>query len=255
MRPHKDLPAGSQKWAEDVDKMEQRIKDLEALVKRLSEMLRVDSTRPGLNVNPQGIAPAANSADKQKLSGLADTDTYNVADKQLLSWSQDKQAWSPWTFNGVELIHPRDSSWIVSPIAVGLDIPPTVDAPQGWYGWNAQGEMEMRSIATIGADEFVCDIAMMGDKLYIFSGPWSTSGNGAQIILNARTGVVDLAEGTNGVGIPAFTTATRPTAALTSGTVATAVVIFDSDLSKPIVWHWDSLTNTGTWRDFNGTTV
>lgn len=95
MRPHRDLPAGSQGWAADVDTMRKELDEAKATIKRLSEILRVDPTRPNLNVNPQTISPSANSADQQKLSGMADVKMYNIADGQVLTWDQKEQAVVP----------------------------------------------------------------------------------------------------------------------------------------------------------------
>lgn len=93
---HKDLPTGSQAWADELDQALDTIKKLEEVVKRLSANAGLDFSNPGRGINP-GDTPSIQNPVGQKLSSLADVGTYNVADKQVLTWSQQGQKWMPVT--------------------------------------------------------------------------------------------------------------------------------------------------------------
>jgi len=93
---HKDLPAGSQPWANEVDTAMARVAELEAIVRRLTENAGIDMSNPKRGINT-GNAPSVKSPVGQKLSSLADVQTYNVADKQVLTWDQAGQKWFPAT--------------------------------------------------------------------------------------------------------------------------------------------------------------
>lgn len=95
-KPHKDLPAGSQPWANEVDAAMKRIAELEAIVRRLTENAGIDMSNPKRGINT-GDTPNAGSPVGQKVSSLADVDTYNVLDGQVLSWTGQGQKWMPVT--------------------------------------------------------------------------------------------------------------------------------------------------------------
>lgn len=96
MKPHKDLPGGSQDWAAEVDAMATELRQLREVVKRLSANAGLDYSNPSRGVNT-GDTPSVLNPVGQKLSSLADVKTYNVADGQYLSWSQQGQQWLPAT--------------------------------------------------------------------------------------------------------------------------------------------------------------
>lgn len=96
MKPHKDLPSGSQPWAQEVDALLAEVKVLREVVKRLAGNAGIDYSTPQRGLNA-GNTPSIKSPVGQKLSSLADVATYNVADGQVLSWSQAGQKWLPVT--------------------------------------------------------------------------------------------------------------------------------------------------------------
>jgi len=95
-RTRKDLPMGSQQWADEVDKGLAKIAELEAVIRRLAENAGLDMSNPSRGVNT-GATPSIQNPVGQKLSSLADVQTYNVADKQYLGWDQKGQKWLPAT--------------------------------------------------------------------------------------------------------------------------------------------------------------
>lgn len=249
---HRQLPPEVQPWADALDQAMSDLEDLKAVVRRLANDARVDYRDPMKRATPQGQPPPVATQSQARLTALSDVKALNVKDHQVLQWSNTDQAWEPG--DALSAFHPRDSNWIVAPTAIGKDIPASADAPQAWYGWN-DGKMEQRAIWSDGTTSWLCDIAFNGAAMYLYSGPWSRAGNGAQIILNAAKAIVDLSAGNNGVAIPSFTTAKRPTDAQIAGGTG-PVVIFDSTLHKPICWEPIAPNyTTGTWRDFAGNAV
>jgi len=114
---HKDLPPGSQQWARELDDAMKEIKRLQGVVSRLAENAGIDQSNPRRGLNA-GAAPSVKNPVGQKLSSLADVDTYNVADGQGLSWSQQGQKWLPAT-----------------PVVAGAAIP----IPMAYYGGDVVG--------------------------------------------------------------------------------------------------------------------
>jgi len=97
MNKHKDLPPGSQAWANELDQALDTIKQLQEVVRRLTENAGIDFSNPQRGLNPVRDIPSNANPVGQKLSSLADVQTYNVADKQVLSWSGKDQRWLPVT--------------------------------------------------------------------------------------------------------------------------------------------------------------
>jgi hypothetical protein len=95
-KSHKGLPADSQAWANDVDALLEENKHLKEVLRQLCANAGIDYSNPKRGVNT-GDTPSVDSAVKQKLSSLADVQTYNIADKQVLTWSQSDQKWLPVT--------------------------------------------------------------------------------------------------------------------------------------------------------------
>jgi hypothetical protein len=109
MKPHKDLPGGSQAWASEVDTLMAEVQALREVVKRLAGNAGLDYSNPQRGINA-GNTPSVKSPVGQKLSSLADVNTYNVLDGQFLGWSQQGQAWLPTTpGGGANLFEPRDA--------------------------------------------------------------------------------------------------------------------------------------------------
>lgn len=96
MNQHKDLPSGSQTWAKEVDDAMQEIKRLTEVVRRLTENAGIDFSQPKRGVST-GSTPSINNPVGQKLSSLADVQTYNVLHDQVLTWDQAAQRWQPQT--------------------------------------------------------------------------------------------------------------------------------------------------------------
>lgn len=97
MNKHKDLPPASQAWAKELDDALETIAHLKEVVRRLSENAGLDFSNPQRGLNPTRDIPSNGNPVGQKLSSLADVQTYNVADKQVLSWSGKDQKWLPIT--------------------------------------------------------------------------------------------------------------------------------------------------------------
>jgi hypothetical protein len=71
-----------------------KVAELEAIVRRLTENAGIDMSNPKRGINT-GATPSVKSPVRQKLSSLADVDTYNVLDGQVPAWSQKDQKWLP----------------------------------------------------------------------------------------------------------------------------------------------------------------
>lgn len=96
MNQHKDLPSGSQTWAKEVDAAMAKIKELEEVIRRLTENAGIDYSNPKRGMST-GSTPSINNPVGQKLSSLADVSTYNVLNNQVLTWDQAQQRWNPQT--------------------------------------------------------------------------------------------------------------------------------------------------------------
>lgn len=96
MNQHKDLPSGSQSWAKEVDALMATVKRQEELIRRLCANAGLDYANPQRGIN-SGDTPSAKNPVGQKLSSLADTQIYDVADGQVLTWKQKDQRWLPVT--------------------------------------------------------------------------------------------------------------------------------------------------------------
>jgi len=97
MNKHKDLPPASQAWANEMDALAEENKQLKEVVRRLCENAGLDYSNPKRGINGSTDIPSNANPVGQKLSSLADVQTYDVADKQVLNWSQKDQRWLPVT--------------------------------------------------------------------------------------------------------------------------------------------------------------
>jgi hypothetical protein len=79
-----------------MDDAVKELKRLQGVVARLAENAGLDQSNPKRGIN-SGAIPSVKNPVAQKLSSLADVQTYNVLDKQVLSWSQQGQKWLPMT--------------------------------------------------------------------------------------------------------------------------------------------------------------
>lgn len=142
MNQHKDLPSGSQSWAKDVDDLMEENKHLKEVVRRLCENAGLDYSNPKRGRNTGG-APSTNNPVGQKLSSLADTDTYNVADGQYLSWNQKGQKWLPVTLPEATSGEAIDIPMSYSSSVTGYG---QIESPFGFFaytGTNPGGDAEL----------------------------------------------------------------------------------------------------------------
>jgi hypothetical protein len=79
-----------------MDDAVKELKRLQGVVARLAQNAGIDQSNPQRGINA-GATPSVKNPVDQKLSSLADVQTYNVLDKQVLSWSQQGQKWLPVT--------------------------------------------------------------------------------------------------------------------------------------------------------------
>lgn len=110
MSQHKDLPAGSQAWAREVDKHLAEVAALKEVIKRLAENAGLDMSNPRRGVSSTAT-PSVKNPVGQKVSSLADVDTFNVLDGQVLGWSQQGQKWLPVNVSGDSQIDISDVSF------------------------------------------------------------------------------------------------------------------------------------------------
>jgi hypothetical protein len=249
---HKDLPGGSQAWAAEVDALMEENRHLKEVVKRLCENAGLDYSNPKRNINA-GAAPSVQNPVGQKLSSLADVQTYNVADKQVLTWSQMDQRWLPAT--------PASGGNI--PIPVAYTFGPDMTG-QGYIDEATQTWAYMGQTSEGDAEMWGTDVAFIGSGNWD-SGPLalievSHDGFGRPYIsLSAE----DYNDNTYGymtlysygvrfncsrIILPRCTTATRP-ADLGSSTNDLASMVYDDDLGIPILW------NGTAWVNLIGTAV
>jgi hypothetical protein len=79
-----------------MDDAVKELKRLQGVVARLAQNAGIDQSNPQRGINA-GATPSVKNPVDQKLSSLADVQIYNVADKQVLTWSQQGQKWLPVT--------------------------------------------------------------------------------------------------------------------------------------------------------------
>lgn len=256
---HRDLPPGSQKWADEMDALREEVKVLKALCARMAQDLRIDPRDPSKNMNPQSDSPTVASPVQQKLSSLGDTDTYNVAEGQVLAWNQQKQAWTA-----------KDL-----PAAPGGD---SIDVSSVSYSKQTRGDGVLQDSSNYAYHAAYTDDqgyrasaeTWSTKKVYIGAGSWQA--NTYSMIEMDRDGfgrpyvqidAYDDADGTYGdvvvfsygvafhvprIMLPHCATANRPTG-LGSNENDMAAMLFDVTLGKPIFW------NGTAWVDALGTAV
>lgn len=256
MSQHKDLPPGSQQWAKDVDALIEENKHLKAVLRRLCENAGIDFSNPQRGLN-SGAAPSLTNPVGQKLSSLADTDTYNVADKQVLSWSQQGQKWLPVTLPSPTAGGTVDISGVsYSGLTEGYGV---VGSTTEW-AYNAAQAMPNE----FGPDFYTVENWTTGTQ-YIGAGDWRDVGM-ALITLDidgfGRPSVdlycEDYADGTwsslevfsYGVRVasdlfkpPTTATASRPTPSGLGVIGDPGCQSYDTDLKIPIWWNGTAWTN------------
>lgn len=254
MKTHKDLPGGSQAWAAEVDAMAAELQQLREIVKQLAANAGIDFSNPKRGVNI-GDTPSIKSPVGQKLSSLADTDTYNVADGQVLAWGQQGQKWLPVTLPSAGgTIDISDISY--SGLTEGYGV--VTDA--GQFSYTAAGFVENE----FGPDNYYTELWSTGTT-YLASGNWD-AGPGVALVELYHDGagpVIDLecedyVDGnftslqilSYGIRIqselfkpPTTTTANRPTPSGLGVVGDPGCQSYDLDLDIPIWWNGTAWTN------------
>lgn len=261
-KSHKGLPADSQGWADEVDALMAEVKQLRDVVKRLSANAGIDYSNPQRGINSAGT-PSVKNPVNQKLSSLADTDIYNVADGQYLAWNQKGQKWLPVTPPTASAGGTVDISAVsYGPLTSGYGV--VTSGSQ--YAYNAAGVVFPYSPTE---PQHYIENWTTGSH-YVGSGDWNTGTGYSLIELSPGDGfgrpfitleANDFADGTaayvtvssyqlrlNGATLEAWavTTAGRPP--IVAGTREGASV-YDFTLKKPIWWNGTS------WRDALGNAV
>lgn len=145
MKTHKDLPGGSQAWAGEVDALMAEVKALREAVKRLSENAGIDMANPKRGINA-GDTPSIKNPVGQKLSSLADVGTYNVAEGQVLTWSQQGQKWLPVTPSSGAFAIPLAIAGFENAFGYGY-LPTVADGPYSVLAQSADEEGNFNLIA------------------------------------------------------------------------------------------------------------
>lgn len=259
MSTHKDLPPGSQQWARELDDAIKEMKRLQGVVSRLAENANIDMANPRRGVN-SGDTPSVKNPVGQKLSSLADVATYNVLDKQVLSWSQQGQKWLPVTppnpSGAVEIPMSYTNTYLYTSMGYGnldhQDVNQWAYFATNWVNDQMDAEIWATDTVYLGAGNHSDGpVALVTASFDGFFRPY------------VRISAEDYADGTYGaltvgsyfiqMDVPYFVnprvaTADRPT---TLGNTQDDVgsQTFDTDLKIPIWW------NGTTWTNSLGTAV
>lgn len=118
-RTHKDLPGGSQSWAEDVTGYRARIDELEAIVRRMANDFGLDYSNPTRGLNT-GNTPSVQKNVELKLPSLKDLEIRDAQDGDLLTFDGKRGVWVARRHNTVQLpkVFPQGdpASYYVAPI-------------------------------------------------------------------------------------------------------------------------------------------
>lgn len=253
MKPHKDLPGGSQAWASEVDALMEENKHLREVVRQLAANAGIDFANPKRGINA-GDTPSVKNPVGQKLSSFADVSTYNVADSQVLTWNHAAQRWNPQTPTGGSI--PIPVAYSLGDTATGFGQIDEVSTTWAYNATNETGQWEAggSKSVTLVAGQWT----LGGGTLMTLEMVQQTAGS-PEINLrledydSGKTAEVQLIQ--KGVYIyaghlrpPNCTTASRPTG-LGSGTTDKGAMVYDTTLGIPIWW------NGTVWTDALGTTV
>ena len=247
--PHRDLPAGSQRWADEMDAKTDKIAWLESVVRRLAQNAGVDPSNPDGLVNPQSGAPSSASPVVQKLNSFDDVNAYNVADGQVLSWSQSGQAWTPLTPSYGAQYWPVDDNFVESGtegLGIGQGETSLTSGAESFVAFRPAGWMLIKTRtdpADGGSGGF--------ERLNMYNGhidmiARDASGNETGILVNYVAGGVQVS-GTHMI-LPSAATANRPDASSHYGSV-----LFDTTLKTVVVSdgvNWNPLGGGGGNDEF-----
>lgn len=99
MVTHKDMPTGSRQWAGSVDKVVDKVSQLEAIVQRVTKDLRLDFSDPNRQYN-SGSVPSVQKPVQMKMSSMHDIEVPNVQDGDVLTWDGLKGRWVAGRYDG-----------------------------------------------------------------------------------------------------------------------------------------------------------
>lgn len=119
MHNHKDLPGGSQSWAEEVTGYRERIDELEAIVRRMVNDFGLDYSNPTRAMNT-GTSPSVQKSVQLKLPSLNDLDIRDAVDGDLLTFDGKRGMWVARRHNTVQIpkVFPQGdpASYYVAPL-------------------------------------------------------------------------------------------------------------------------------------------
>lgn len=237
---HRDLPPGSQQWANEMDALREEVAALQTLVKRLAMDARIDPSDPYKNINADGDAPAAKSPVQTRLTALADVQAYNVADKQVLTWSQADQAFVPQSPSGSDFVpDPSVTDWgaaeTTTAHGTGAAETSASSGDYAWWGWTGAGHLD----AECNDRSYRDKLSMSGPDIFLNT---QNIGTGAVTGLDIHqlTGQV-LFDGQS-IGLPQCSTSSRPPTVYPGY----CAVAYDTTVGKVIL-------NTGSgWAELGG---
>jgi hypothetical protein len=263
--PHRDLPPGSQRWAEDVDRaIYDRLAKLEDLVRRLASDARVDPSNPNAGITDQNMPPSAQSAQQARITQFADVKAYNVLDGQALTWSQAEQAFIPQ--NAGDGFVPDPSTYQYSDFGFGSG--PEAEGHNigagGQWGFVATSDQEVFATAhddpTRGgsnAQSRHADMYLGGGEAYLHGYiptdvAWSAAGASSMVQATPYGITLSAQKGADGSGgqvavnapwflVPAFATSTAPSASGQRG-----AIYYDSTANSLMV------SDGSTWNAVGG---
>jgi hypothetical protein len=244
----------------------------------LTENAGIDFSNPKRGINT-GNTPSVKSPVGQKLSSLADVQTYNVADKQVLSWDQAGQKWLPttpvsgginwevatededlygelkidsWDYGSSKVFGQREAGGGSLTDSAGLlgtsDASAFLHAHQKFYGGDTKAHGWVAAhpyYVMIGQAWIADDGSTWNDEAEI------TVGRGDVYLKtpkglygDTRTGAITM--DTHFFFVPRFATANRP---VPEPGASKGAMIYDTSLAKPLWW------NSVAWCDALGTAV
>jgi hypothetical protein len=261
-----------------MDDAVKELKRLQGVVARLAQNAGIDQSNPQRGINA-GATPSVKNPVDQKLSSLADVQTYNVLDKQVLSWSQQGQKWLPVTSIGVEWRPATEDEFLQGDLSSDADWTSNQvigrTNPSAYYGTSDSYGLvgvsdtsaylhgagrsyggSSRAHGYVVAQPYYCKMGVVwiDDDPSV---PWKVWGavsidrrdvaiSTPQYQSNADgdDGIIELH--TNWFYTPRFTTALRP---VPPTSAAAGAQIYDTDLGLPLWW------NGSAWANALGTVV
>lgn len=234
--PHRDLPPGSQRWAEQVDALMEEVKALRAVVNRLATDARVDPSNPNAGITDPNTPPSAQPPQQTRITQHADVDAYNVADGQVLTWSQSGQAWTPQTLppsgdfkpDPSVTAYPFFSDYIT---AHGTGEAATSDTSTGayaWYGWSDAGNLDIEARGY--NNHMGMFTSNQNATITLYASAAATPSFLTRVQIDAVGNLVSI--GADALVLPSFATSALPTL----GASEAGACAFDSTRGTLVVW-------------------